>query len=151
MSGTDSGAPVIGAESQVELHLAIHHAETGESIEDSFGGVPLRLRIGDGSLSEGLEALLLGLAAGSAQTFECDGAQLFGAWRRSRLQALPRQAFPPDFELDEGQLALFDGPDGEPLPGIIVQVDAEQVWVDFNHPLSDQPLRVRVQILAVEA
>ena len=43
----------------------------------------------------------------------------------------------------------FQAPDGE-LPGVVTEVYAETVQVDFNHPLSGNDIIFDVSILSVE-
>jgi len=37
------------------------------------------------------------------------------------------------------------------LPGIVVDVAAERVVVDFNHPLAGEPVIMEFEILAVDS
>ena len=41
-------------------------------------------------------------------------------------------------------------PNGETLPGTILEADDQRVRIDFNHPLAGETVRYRVRILSVE-
>jgi len=46
-------------------------------------------------------------------------------------------------------IVSFTTPAGDELPGTVVEVDDEQVLVDFNHPLCGHAMDFEVEILAV--
>jgi FKBP-type peptidyl-prolyl cis-trans isomerase SlpA len=52
-------------------------------------------------------------------------------------------------ELEAGLVVSFQAPDGE-LPGVVLDVYADTVKVDFNHPLSGKDITFDVSILSVE-
>jgi FKBP-type peptidyl-prolyl cis-trans isomerase SlpA len=51
---------------------------------------------------------------------------------------------------EPGQIIGFTDENGEELPGAVLEVAAEQVKVDFNHPLAGREIIFDVHILAVE-
>jgi len=134
--------------SRVRLHLAIRLAD-GTEVLSSFGGDPLEVVLGAGTLTPGLEALLIGLATEADEHFLVDGGQLYGPREESKIHWLARADLPPDFPLARGQLVAFEAPGGQELAGLVLETHADRVRVDFNHPLAGQSLQMRVRILAV--
>jgi FKBP-type peptidyl-prolyl cis-trans isomerase SlpA len=86
---------------------------------------------------------------GGRRVFVLGPGQAFGARRDELVQPLPRSAFPPDMELDEGTVVEFSGPNGGKHAGIVRAIDAHDVRVDFNHPLAGSAVRFEVEVLAV--
>ncbi len=140
--------PSIRPGSRVRLHLSIHLGDGTEALS-TFGESPLALTLGDGTLTPGTEQLLLGLTAGAEVEHIADGNLLFGPWRDDNLYWLAKTEF-PDTLPQPGSLVAFATPDGAETPGIVKEIQGDQVRVDFNHPLSGRPLHLRYQILAVE-
>ena len=139
----------IGIGCKVTLHYAIRLAD-GMEVDSSFGGEPLTLVTGDGTLDPGLEMALYGLYAGQRQTLTLRPGQAFGIRDPEAIQWMPRQAFPAGIVPEPGQIIAFDDGQGGELPGAILEVEAERVKVDFNHPLAGREIEFEVEILAVD-
>jgi len=105
--------------------------------------------MGDGSLSEGFEALLIGLKVGDKKQFSIPAAEGFGMPHAQNIHVIPRHQFPEDMALEEGLIIAFQQPNNVELPGIIREFDQQQVTVDFNHPLCGQDLIFDVEILEI--
>lgn len=138
----------IGPGSQVALHLALTLGDGTEALS-TFEQAPLDLRIGDGSLTPGLEQPLLGLSAGSGFDQWLPPDQAYGPRDEGNIHWLPRGDFPPPMEISIGSIVQFTTPGGQELAGRIMALNAEQAQVDFNHPLAGRELRYRVKILSV--
>ncbi|HHJ15924.1 MAG TPA: peptidylprolyl isomerase [Gammaproteobacteria bacterium] len=135
--------------SRVTLHFALRLAD-GMTAESSFDDEPLSFVLGDGTLDKGLELALVGLVSGDRQTLTLMPGQAFGMRDEAALQRVPRAHFPDDMSLEKGRIIGFTGADGEELAGAILEVDADYVKVDFNHPLAGREIEFEVHVLAVE-
>jgi FKBP-type peptidyl-prolyl cis-trans isomerase SlpA len=140
-------SPLIRPCSWIRLHLSIHLSDGTEALS-TFGEDPLELTLGDGTLTAGTEALLLGLGPGAQEEFLANGNALFGDWSEEMLHWLDQGSFPGEVPVP-GSLIAFTTPDGTETAGIVQQWAGDRVQVDFNHPLSGRALRLRIQILAV--
>ena len=139
----------IGPGRSVVMHLSLALPDGTEAIT-TFGQEPEHFTFGDGTLSAGLEALILGKCKGASESLLLEPDQAFGAWLPENRHALPRGEFAPDLTLEPGVVMAFETPAGEQLPGTIVECDEQQVIVDFNHPLAGQSLSFRYTIVDVE-
>lgn len=135
---------------RVRLHYRIT-LEDGTVADSSFGGEPLEFLVGDGTLQQGLEQVLLGLAAGERRRFELAPWEAFGYADPEAVQVMPRADFPQDMALAPGSVVAFTTPGGEEIAGIVKALDAEQVTVDFSHPLAGHDIVFEVEILEVGA
>jgi FKBP-type peptidyl-prolyl cis-trans isomerase SlpA len=138
----------IGPGCRVSLHFSISQAD-GIEVLSTFGEEPFSFTLGDGSLAEGLEKMLLGLSKGTEETFILSGAEIYGEPDDDNLQSVPLEHFSSDIELAEGQVIGFTTTDGEELAGQVVALDEKQALIDFNHPLSRQLIAFRVEILDI--
>lgn len=132
----------------VQAHLEVRF-EDGFLAFSSLDQEPLRFSIGDGSLSPGLESLLLGLPDGSDTLLIAHGSDLFGAHDPSNLHWLEESDFPDGLDPIPGQVVSFQTPSGQETGGIIRERSGGRVQVDFNHPLSGRSLRIRVLVMSI--
>jgi FKBP-type peptidyl-prolyl cis-trans isomerase SlpA len=133
--------------SQVLLHLAIYLSDGTEALS-TFGDEPLAFTLGDGTLTPGIEALLMGLTTGAERERLASGNDLFEEWREDKLHWMAAREFPEGVP-GPGSLVAFATPDGEEIAGIVKDIREHEVLVDFNHPLAGRVLRLRYQVLAV--
>lgn len=133
---------------RVKLHYRIT-LEDGTVADSSFDDEPLEFVVGDGTLQQGLEQVLLGLTAGQRRRFELAPWEAFGYADPEAVQVLPRSQFPPQMALAPGSVVAFTTPGGEEIAGIVKALDAESVTVDFSHPLAGHDLVFEVEILEV--
>jgi FKBP-type peptidyl-prolyl cis-trans isomerase SlpA len=134
---------------RVTLHVRIRMAD-GSVAEDTFEEEPLELVMGDGTLHPNLELGLYGMKAGKEQTLTLTSEQAFGERDPASVHWLSRTDFPADIEPEPGLIIGFATPEGEEIPGAVLEVEADRVQVDFNHPLAGKPIHFDAKILKVE-
>lgn len=132
----------------VSLHLEVR-LHDGFVALSTFDQAPITCTLGDGTLSPGLEAILMGLAPGADHQLLASGSGLFGDPDPANLHWLDLTAFPPDLDPTPGQLVAFTTPDGQETSGLVLKREGERVRVDFNHPLAGRSLNLRVRVLSV--
>ncbi|BFM50347.1 peptidylprolyl isomerase [Marinomonas sp. THO17] len=137
----------ITAQSRITLHFELA-LDDGQIVDSNFEQVPATFNFGDGSLLPAFEEALLGLEKGSEASFVMPPEKAFGAHNESNLQRIPRAQF--DMDLQEGMVVSFADVSKNELPGVIAEIGAEDVLVDFNHPLAGRTLTFKVQIISVE-
>jgi FKBP-type peptidyl-prolyl cis-trans isomerase SlpA len=134
--------------SRVRMHYTLR-LEDGTVADSTEGEQPIEFVMGDGTLIEGLERVLLGLAVGEEQSFEIDPFHGYGFADPNAVHVLARGDFPPDMDLSPGTIVGFDTPGGDELAGTVKRIEGEQVTVDFSHPLAGHTLSFNVRIVAV--
>lgn len=131
----------------VTLHYRI--ACLGQEIVDTFPGQPETFQVGRGDIDARLEQRLVGLGEGERRLFELHAREAFGERDEDLVQTLPRSDFPSGMELPSGHQVEFELPNGDTLSGTLLDVGADTVRVDFNHPLAGLPIEFEVHILAI--
>ncbi|WP_026971662.1 FKBP-type peptidyl-prolyl cis-trans isomerase [Aliagarivorans marinus] len=135
--------------STVELHFVIR-LEDGSIAENTRNyPAPACLVLGDGSLTEGFEACLIGLEAGNKQSFTLPPEQAFGSANPDNVHYFERSRFNDGAPAEVGAIIAFSQPNGQEIPGIVRSVEGDSVTVDFNHPLAGQTINFDVEILKV--
>jgi len=130
----------------VTLHFSLV-LEDGHIIDSNFESEPATFSVGDGNLLPGFESILMGLVNGDEREFTIPPEQAFGQHNPQNVQAVERGNFDQE-ELELGAMFSFQNGDGE-LPGVIVDVDDNEVMIDFNHPLAGKNIIFRVKIIDI--
>jgi len=152
MSEAVQSSPVlIGPGSHVVMHFSIKLADGSAEDSTKVHGKPARLTIGDGNLTKNFEDCLLGLKTGDNREFTLAPEDAFGQPLPENIYHIERVRFSGDTPAEVGAIIAFGQPDGREIPGIIREVTADIVTVDFNHPLAGQEVTFAVEILSVEA
>ena len=139
----------IGPDREVTLHFALK-LENGDVVDSTFDKQPATFKVGDGNLLPGFEVALYGFKAGDKRSLPIGPEQGFGQGNPQNIQVMPRAQF-ADMELSEGLLIIFNDAANAELPGVVKAFDANQVTIDFNHPLAGKDLTFDVEIIDVNA
>lgn len=111
---------------------------------------PLPLVVGAGTVFPALETALLGMRVGEAKNLLIPVADAYGPRLAENLLTLPRSQFPPERELKLGQRLQLSLVSGKTLEMRILQINAEEVVLDGNHPLAGLDLTFALQLDAIE-
>lgn len=139
----------IERDSRVTLYYRLGLTDD-QIVEDNFSEDPMTVTLDQGEMAEGLELALIGLKAGDEQTIDIGPDLAFGCIDESLVRSVLWTEFDPGLDLEAGLIIEFSTDAGETLPGTIVDVDAQQVQADLNHPLAGQTIRYSVKIVAVD-
>ena len=139
----------IESNTRVTLNFSLS-LKTGEEVDTNFGSDPVSFVMGDGSLLPGFERRLIGMRAGDEAEFRIPPEEGFGEPQDDNIQFISRADFDDNAPLEPGMLFTFADAAGGEVPGMIAEVDDEQVTVDFNHPLSGRTIQFKVRIAHVE-
>lgn len=122
--------------------------ESGEEVDRSAEGEPLGFVTGTGSIIPGLENALLGRSAGESFRVTVEPEAAYGPVQAELLQAIPRERFPSDVEIQPGMSFQAQGPRG-PVALTVTSVSERHVNVDLNHPLAGKRLTFDVTVQEV--
>ena len=135
--------------SQVKLHFEVS-LENGTVVDSTFSrSEPVTLVIGDESLLEGFEKVLINLRAGDTRTALLEPSQAFGEWNADNVQTFSRAQFANAGTPEVGMMIEFEDKGKNTLPGVVSAIGEDDITVDFNHPLAGQSIYFKVQIFKV--
>lgn len=139
----------IGKGDLVELHFEVS-LENGTIIDSTFDRpTPVSLVVGDGSLLEGFENVLINLTAGDIRTAHLSPDEAFGQWNENNVQHFHKTDFALNGEPEIGMMIEFEDKSKTTLIGVVSNITDNTVSVDFNHPLAGQNVLFKVQIFKV--
>ena len=144
-----------GAQVEVAYTLRANGPE-GEELETCQEESPFVFRMGAEEALEAFEKALLGKRVGEPfeLTFACDDA--YGEETDEAVLSLPKETFMVDGKLDEevmqaGEVVPLSDDEGNEIVGMVVEVKADAVLVDFNHPLAGLDLHFEGVVVGVSA
>lgn len=130
----------------VRLHYSVSEAG-GDAIESSRDREPLSVLIGHNAIIPGLEAALLGRAAGERFDVTVTPDQAYGDRRPGMVQRIPRKHF-KDQKLVVGMQIVVPTQMG-PRPVTVEKIGLSVVDVDLNHPMAGKSLSFAVEVVDV--
>ena len=111
---------------------------------------PALFRLGDQSLSKGLEQALLGLRVGDKKSFSLGPEEAFGPSNPDLVQFFSPRDFLGTGVPEAGTIMLFTAMNGNEMPGVVLAVTDESVTVDFNNPLAGRRVYFDIDVLAID-
>jgi FKBP-type peptidyl-prolyl cis-trans isomerase SlyD len=118
---------------------------TGNVLDSSDGGEPLRYIHGTGAIIKGLEAVLEGKSPGDRLDVSLAAADAYGDRDESLVVEVERARFADVPDLAVGMQFRAKSTGGERV-FTVTGIAGEQVTIDGNHPLAGQALHFDVQV-----
>lgn len=125
---------------------------TGETVDMADASAPLMFIYGTGSMLPKFEHNLENLKLNDTFEFTLDPVDAYGDLIEEAIVDLPLEIFKIDGKLDEemltvGNVVPMQDNEGHPLEGKILEVNGENVKMDFNHPLAGKTLHFTGKIV----
>ena len=114
---------------------------------------PMTIRIGDAELPPSVEQTLTGMKIGETRTVRVDPDEGYGPRMENLLHEVPRSTLEHRFKPKPGMLISQKVErDGEQhaVPATIIEVRADTVVLDYNHPLAGHHLTYELTVVALE-
>lgn len=141
----------------VSVNYLLAKKGTGEQIEQTSKEHPFVFIFGAGGLLEDFETNLRNKKVGDTFDFFIEHTRGYGVRDEQHIVMIPIDAFlAEDGKLDEENvkvgvtLPMIDNEGGK-LYGMVKEITAEYVKMDFNHPLAGQDLHFKGEVLEVRA
>ena len=139
----------------VSVNYSLSVKGTGEQVEQTSKEHPFVFLFGAGGLLEDFENNLKGKKAGDTFDFFIEHSRGYGVRDEQHVVMIPIDAFlGEDGKLDSENvkvgvtLPMVDN-DGNRLYGQVLEITAEFVKMDFNHPLAGKDLHFKGEVLDI--
>lgn len=140
------------ADGQVVVMQYTLRDDAGEVLDASTPDDPMMYLHGAENIVPGLEQALAGKSVGFKGKVTVAPEDGYGERDEDdEPDAIPRNAFPPDMEIEPGMTFMAEGPDDEQAPIWVVGVEGDKILVDSQHPLSGKTLHFEVEVLEIRA
>ncbi|WP_395489607.1 FKBP-type peptidyl-prolyl cis-trans isomerase [Cedecea davisae] len=143
-------AESVQSNSAVLVHFTLKLEDGSIAESTRANGKPALFRLGDETLSPGLESELIGLKAGEKKAFSLAPEAAFGIPSPDMIQYFSRREFVDAGEPEPGAIMLFTAMDGSEMPGVVREVNGDSITVDFNHPLAGRTVHFDIEVLEVD-
>lgn len=131
--------------------VRVHYTGTlnnGEQFDSSRGMDPLTFTLGEGSVIQGFDDAVDGMAVGESKRVTIPAAEAYGVRRDELTLRIPRSELPTELELEVGsQLRMEQG--AESVVVTVRDLDDESVMLDANHPLAGEPLTFDLELVEI--
>lgn len=134
--------------SRVTFHYELRD-ENGEVVDSTFDGEPVIYIQGEGEIIEGLEEFLEGEEPGFSAKVTIPPEKAYGVTNDDLVVFAGPENFEDDVALEVGSTVETEDPNGETIVFRIIEISDDKVYLDGNHPLADQTLDYKVEVLEV--
>jgi FKBP-type peptidyl-prolyl cis-trans isomerase SlyD len=134
-------------------NLTFHYTlrdENGRVLDTSAGAEPLTFEEGAGMIVPGLESVLVAMQVGEKRHVVVAPEDGYGPHDPALVQYVDRSRMPVNGEIKVGD-QFQAGPDRQAPIVTVVQVEADRVLLDANHPMSGRTLYFDVELLAASS
>ncbi len=127
--------------------------ENGEIVDTASKDYPFVFIHGIGATLPHFDSNLSNLKAGDEFNFDLSAENAYGFSNPEFKVPIPRSVFSgenvPEDVVQVGNMVPMQDNHGNPLNGIILSFDDNEVLIDFNHPLADKALNFKGEILSI--
>lgn len=110
---------------------------------------PMDLTIGAEDFFPQVEEALVGMAPGEKKTVVIPAEDAFGEYDAEEVFEIKRSQLTGDLEPEVGMELELTGDDDEPVEVTVVEVTADSITVDANHPLAGQDITYEIELLEI--
>lgn len=132
--------------------VRVHYTGTlddGHEFDSSRGLDPLTFTLGTGSVIQGFDDAVTGMAVGDEKRVTIPAEEAYGPRREELTLQLPRSELPAEMEIEEGtQLRMEQG--DQSIVVTVRQLDEESVTLDANHPLAGEALTFELRLVDID-
>lgn len=123
--------------------------EDGTIFDSSTGREPLEFTLGEGQLIAGFERAVLGMTPGDSVQVTISPEEGYGPHLEEMVIAIGRDKVPEGLALEVDMQVQLQTPDGRPAPATVVEISAESVTLDVNHPLAGKSLVFDIDLVEI--
>lgn len=110
-------------------------------------GKPLEFEAGTGKVIKGFDEAIIGMKAGEEKEVKIKPEDGYGMPNKDLVKDIPRDRLPKDKEPKPGMMLVMGTPDGQQIPARIVDVTADKIKIDLNHPLAGKTLNFKIKVV----
>ena len=130
--------------------VTVHYTgklDSGETFDTSVGREPIEFVVGEHAVIRGFEDGITGMKKGEKKSIIIEAADAYGDVNPQLRQEVPKAAL-GDIQPEVGMMLALQHPMApQPIPVKIVEVTAETITVDLNHPLAGQRLHFDLELV----
>ncbi len=133
-------------------YVVIHYTGTftdGEVFDTSQDRDPLEFQVGTGMVIPGLEKAMIGMTIDEEKDITISPEEAYGDHDENLVYTFPIEEIRSQFEPEIGMVIGVQLEDGRQVPAEIVEIGAEDVRIDLNHPLAGKTLNFHIKLVEI--
>ena len=126
--------------------------DNGEAFESSSENGPLSFVIGQNSVFPSFEKAVIGMAPGETRDATVGSAEAYGPRREELVQTIDRSALGKEIDPQPGMVVgikMEQEGQTHQIPATVVEVNDDQITIDYNHPLAGRDLQYKITLQAI--
>ncbi|MHA1755127.1 MAG: FKBP-type peptidyl-prolyl cis-trans isomerase [Promethearchaeota archaeon] len=108
---------------------------------------PIKFKVGNGTIIKGINKAVIGMEKGEEKNIKILPEDAYGQRKKDLVIEFDREIFPDDIKIDT-VLYIYDK-NGNEIPGRIIKITTNKIYVDLNHPLSGEILYFYIKIIDI--
>lgn len=112
-------------------------------------GEPLEFVCMAGQMIPGFDAAVNEMEVGETKKVHLPASEAYGERDEALVQSVPTANVPGADELPVGQTVYLQGPGGQPLPVLVVEVNDQYVVFDLNHEMAGKDLNFEITLVEI--
>ena len=114
---------------------------------EANGDNPLKFEVGAGQIIPGFDNSVVGKNVGDEFNIRLEPSEAYGEYKEGMTQSISKDQFPPEQEPKAGLMIMLMGPQGQPIPATIKEVEDDIVIIDSNHPMAGKVLNFKIKVV----
>lgn len=110
-------------------------------------GQPLEFEVGSGQLIKGFDEAVIGMEKGDEKEIKLQPEEAYGERKEELVRDVPKDQLPKEQEVKEGTMLIVGLPNGMKMPVKVVEIQDDNVKIDFNHQLAGQVLNFKIKVI----
>ena len=130
--------------------VRVHYVGTladGTEFDSSAQGGPIEVTLGGGQVIAGFENAILGMAEGDKKSVTMEPEDAYGPHNHQLVHVVERERIPDEIDLEVGTAIQASDASGQQLRLLVVDLDADSVTLDANHPLAGKALTFGLELV----
>jgi peptidylprolyl isomerase len=134
----------------VKVHY-IGTLENGDEFDNSYKREqPIEFEAGTGRMIKGFDEGIMEMSVGEKKMLKLTPEEAYGPRMERAIMPIPKDNFPPDFQINIGEMVEGTNDTGMPMRATVMGVDGDNIMLDFNHPLAGENLIFEVEIVDIQ-
>ena len=130
--------------------VRVHYVGTladGTEFDSSAQGGQIEVTLGSGQVIAGFENALLGMVEGDTKNVTLEPGEAYGPHNHQLVHVVERERIPAEIDLQVGTAIQASDASGQQLHLLVVELDADRVTLDANHPLAGKALTFGLELV----
>jgi len=108
-------------------------------------GKPLEFTVGSDKMPRGLDLAVLGMELREEKKVTVESKDAYGERNEDLVMKFIKSDLPRSFEPEIGKVVKIQN-----IPGTIVKIDEDNVYLDGNHPLAGKDVVFEIRVIGIE-